>query len=318
MISNLGAASAEALRISVVIPVYNGAATIGRALDSVLAQHYSAHEVIVVDDGSQDQTAEVVRRYSGRVRYVRQDNAGPSAARNYGVKLATGDWIAFLDADDWYYPERLARHARMIEVDPDLDFLVGNFDYRDAEGQLLHDSMSATALGRELLERYGATGQGMIGQEALGRFIAEQFSDTRTLTLPRRIFLELGGFPEDMKICEDLTFLIRLCARSRRAGVVCAASAVYSVHDTGLIRSDRYRAQSETVRALRALSGEIGVAPDYIRSAWTDLVKKAYLNLAYFLAKSGHKAQAVKVLVCSFVFRPRLIDIKSLGSILKG
>lgn len=318
MISSLNTSSAEVLRISVVIPVYNGAATIGRALDSVLAQHYSAHEIIVVDDGSQDQTAAVVRSYDGRVRYVRQENAGPSAARNYGVKLASGNWVAFLDADDWYYPERLARHARMIEVDSDLDFLVGNFDYRDAEGQHLHDSMSVTVLGRELLERYGATGQGVIEQEALGRFIVEQFSDTRTLTLPRRIFLELGGFDEDMKICEDLMFLIRLCARSRRAGVVCAASAVYSVHDTGLIRSDRYRAQSETVRALRALSGEIGAAPDYIRSAWIDLVKKAYLNLAYFLAKSGHKVHAIKVLVRSFVFHPRLIDLKSLGSILKG
>ena len=309
--------------ISVIIPAYNAAATLPHALDSVLAQTWPAHEIIVVDDGSIDATGEVVERYlarSGgeRIRHVRQDNAGPSAARNRGVAQASGEWIAFLDADDWYSPERLARHAEMIAADPALDFLVGNFDYRDSAGALLHPSMPASALGRELLAQHGKHGQAVIEGATLGRYIAEQFSDTRMLTLPRATFIELGGFPLELKICEDVVFLLRLCARSRRAGVSCEAGAVYSVHDAGLIRSDRMRAQTETVRALRSQATAMETAPPPIRAAWQRLVKSAYLNLAYYLAKRGARGAALLNLARSFVFHPAPADMKHLFSVLRG
>ena len=103
---------------SVIIPTYNAAATLGRAVESVLAQDCPAQEVIVVDDGSSDETAATVAAFGDRVRYLFQPNAGVSAARNAGVAVATGDWLAFLDADDWYYPERLRWHAEWIERDP--------------------------------------------------------------------------------------------------------------------------------------------------------------------------------------------------------
>lgn len=304
--------------ISVIIPAYNSAATLPRALDSVLAQTWPAHEIIVVDDGSTDATNEVMKGYAERVRYVRQDNAGPSAARNQGVVLASGEWIAFLDADDWYYPERLAKHAQMIASDPTLNFLVGNFDYRDSTGALLHDSMSKSTFGRELIVQYGEDGQAVIEGAALGRFIAEQFSDTRMLTLPRSTFLELGGFSLDLRICEDVVFLLRLCARSQRAGVSCPAGAVYLVHDDGLIRSDRLRAQTETVRALRRQAAAMEAAPLSIREAWKQLVKSAYLNLAYYLAKHGQRSEAMVNMARSFMFSPAIADVRNMLSIARG
>jgi hypothetical protein len=304
--------------ISVIIPAYNAAATLSRAIDSVLAQTWPAHEVIVVDDGSTDATAEVVKSYAGRVRYVGQDNAGPSAARNQGVAMASGEWIAFLDADDWYYPERLAQHAQMIAADLTLDFLVGDFDYRDNAGALLHASMTTSSFGRELLAQNGEHGQTVIEGAALGRFITEQFSDTRMLTLPRATFLQLGGFPLELRICEDVVFLLRLCASSRRAGVSCTAGAVYSVHDSGLIRSDRLRAQTETVRALRSQAGSMNAAPLPIRAAWKQLVKSAYLNLAYYLAKHGQSSEAILNMVRSFMFSPAIADVRILLSIARG
>lgn len=325
--------------ISVVIPAYNAAATLPRALDSVLAQTRPAHEIIVVDDGSADATGDVVARYvvgdgardaardaapdsagggAPRVRYLRQANAGPSAARNRGVEEAGGDWIAFLDADDWYYPGRLLRHAQMIEADPTLDFLVGSFDYRDDQGALLHTSMSASALGRELLAQHGPQGQAVIEGAALGRYIVEQFSDTRMLTVPRATFVEVGGFPLDLRICEDVVFLLRLCARSRRAGVSCEPGAVYSVHDAGLIRSDRLRAQTESVRALRGQAARMAAAPAAIRTAWQAMVKGAYLDLAYYLAKQGRRGAAVRSLASSFAFHPAAADVRHLASIVRG
>ncbi|HOM77565.1 MAG TPA: glycosyltransferase family A protein, partial [Anaerohalosphaeraceae bacterium] len=86
--------------ISVVIPAYNCQAYIRRAIDSVLGQSRPADEIIVVDDGSTDGTAEAVRTYGAKVILIQQENAGVSAARNAGIRAASGDWIAFLDADD--------------------------------------------------------------------------------------------------------------------------------------------------------------------------------------------------------------------------
>lgn len=305
-------------RFSVVIPVYNGAKTIGRAIDSILAQTYPASEILVIDDGSTDQTETIVRSFGAAVNYVKQVNAGPSAARNHGVNLAHSDWIAFLDADDWYYPARLKLHADLIMAHPDMDFVIGNFDYRDAEARLMHHSMSASTLGRRLVATFGEQGTAIIGAQEIGEYIAEQFSDTRTLSLPRQTFLDLGGFPTDLRICEDVVFLLRLCAHSQRAGVTCAPGAVYLVHEQGLIRSDRLRAQTETVRALHTLNNEMSRAPSHIRAAWRLLLKRAYHNLAYFLARQGQRTAAAKSLVQSFMFQPAMMDIKAMASILRG
>ncbi len=94
-------------KISVVLPVFNGAQFIGNAIQSVLKQSVRDFEVIVVDDGSTDGTEKVVRQYSDGIRYHFQGNQGAGVARNIGVSLAQGEWIAFLDADDTWYPDKL-------------------------------------------------------------------------------------------------------------------------------------------------------------------------------------------------------------------
>jgi glycosyltransferase involved in cell wall biosynthesis len=116
--------------ISCVVPVYNGERFLAEGLDSVLAQTRPPDEVIVVDDGSTDGTAEVAARYAGRVTYLRQNNAGSPAARNRGVASSRGDLIAFLDADDLWHPEKLAKQAARFEARPELGLcvtLVRNF-----------------------------------------------------------------------------------------------------------------------------------------------------------------------------------------------
>lgn len=302
---------------SVVIPAYNAEGTIARALNSVLAQTWPAYEIIVVDDGSSDNTEEVLAAFGDQVTYLMQENAGPSAARNRGIEASSGDWIAFLDADDWYYPGRLQAHAEMIVADSDLDFLVASFDYKDTEGRLFEPSIAKTALGRRLLQQEG-NGHTVIEGEAIGQFIAQQFSDTRCLSVPRQTIMTLGGFPIDLRICEDVVFLIRLCIISRRVGVVCTSQAVYLVHDQGLIRSDRLRAQTETVRALHTLETEMLDAPAPVQQAWQGLIKEAYRNLAYYLAKRGRKREALISLISSFGFRPSWRDGRDMLSVLKG
>ena len=110
--------------VSCIVPVHNGQPYLGEALDSVLAQSYRPLEVIVVDDGSTDSTADVVASYGDRVRYHWQPNAGPPAARNLGVSLAGGDFLAFQDADDLWHAEKLTRQMERFEVRPALQLCV--------------------------------------------------------------------------------------------------------------------------------------------------------------------------------------------------
>lgn len=103
--------------VSVVLPVFNGEAFLAEALDAILAQDYPSLEVIVADDGSTDSTPDIVKGYDA-VKYVRQDNAGPSAARNAGIAMSTGDFVTFCDCDDLYHPGKVSAQVSHLEGHP--------------------------------------------------------------------------------------------------------------------------------------------------------------------------------------------------------
>jgi len=119
--------------ISVIIPCYNQARFLGEAVESVRAQTYPRAEVVVVDDGSTDHPAEVAARYPG-VGLFRQQNQGPAAARNTGVRQSKGDYLTFLDADDRLLPDALEIGARHLAANPECAFVSGHCRYIDAEG----------------------------------------------------------------------------------------------------------------------------------------------------------------------------------------
>jgi glycosyltransferase involved in cell wall biosynthesis len=114
-------------RISAIVPVFNGARFLGEAIDSVLAQTYEPVEIVVVDDGSTDGTARIARSYGDRILYVSQKNAGLGAARNAGIRHTTSPFVAFLDADDRWRPEKLARQMARFREQSDLDLCVTGF-----------------------------------------------------------------------------------------------------------------------------------------------------------------------------------------------
>lgn len=114
--------------ISVIIPVYNGERYLAAALESVLAQSTPPTEVFVVDDGSNDGSVAIAQRYAPLVRCYQQANAGPGAARNQGVSMAQGDYLAFLDADDLWLPDKLASQMAYLRMHPEVDMIFGQVE----------------------------------------------------------------------------------------------------------------------------------------------------------------------------------------------
>jgi glycosyltransferase involved in cell wall biosynthesis len=122
--------------VSVIVPAFNQGRFLGEALDSVLGQTHQDLEVVVVDDGSTDETAEVVRsRRDPRVRYIHQENQGLSAARNTGIHESTGAWLSFLDADDAFLPEKLSRLLALAQENPGAGLVAGQAIPIDEDGQ---------------------------------------------------------------------------------------------------------------------------------------------------------------------------------------
>ncbi|QBQ54484.1 glycosyltransferase family A protein [Nitrosococcus wardiae] len=306
------------VNFSVIIPVYNGADTLPRALQSVLEQTYSPFEIIVVDDGSTDETAEVVRRFGDQIRYFRQENKGVSAARNAGAKAASGDWLAFLDADDWYYPDRLRWHALWIEEDSSLDFLTGDQEYRRPDGTLIRKSMESTGVGRAALMRADKQARTLMTEAEVGDFIENHFGDTPTLSVPRRTFLELGGYPVGCTVCEDVNFLIRLCARSHRIGVICQSLAVYCVHQNSATRSDPLGAQKQTVAALLPLRQTLAHAAPAVRNGLERGVRRARRDLATVLLRQGRYIEAICAVGVSFLEKPHWNTLREVLSVARG
>lgn len=185
-------------RVSVVMPAYNAERFVAEAIESVLAQTHQDLELIVVDDGSTDRTAAVVASFGARVRCVRQQNARQAAARNRGVREATGDYLAFIDADDLWRPEKLAKQLRVLEADPSLGFVYCNVDHVDEDGRFVCPRPGAVK-GRAL--------EPILMGEPIGGLCGS------TLLISRARFAEIGPFDVDLPPCEDTDFWVRVAAR---------------------------------------------------------------------------------------------------------
>jgi len=305
-------------KFSVIIPVYNSAKTLPKAIESVLEQTWPAHEIIVVDDGSTDNSLHLARGFSDKVRVIHQPNAGVSAARNMGAECATGDWLAFLDGDDWYYPDRLRWHAEWIQRDPNLDFLTGDYEYRREDGSLIGTSMALHPSGRAMLRKAEGLNEVVMEFLDIESFVADHFGDIHTLSVPRKTFYELGGYPLGFKVCEDAHFLVRLCAVSSRVGVICSPMAAYLIHSSSATRSDPLKAQEYNVQALLDLKCLARGFPAPVQRGVMQRLRNGRLNLAYALVKSGRRRDALSAVLPSLMESPGWISLRNLMSILKG
>jgi glycosyltransferase involved in cell wall biosynthesis len=188
----------SAPRVSVIIAVYNGAATVNRALQSVFAQTFSDFEILVVNDGSTDDTASVLARHGDRIRIITQSNRGLSAARNAGARASSGEYLAFLDDDDEWMPAKLARCVPILDADPDCALVYTLALKVDPQG-LPMDPQNASE-GRP----DGAE------SPTMKQLLAHPWNVVPSQFVVRRdVFERCGGFHERfITSCEDLYFLL--------------------------------------------------------------------------------------------------------------
>jgi glycosyltransferase involved in cell wall biosynthesis len=173
--------------VSCIVPVFNGERYLAEALQSIAGQTYRPIEILVVDDGSTDRTPEIAAQFSPGVRCLRQANAGPAAARNRGLDAAAGEFVAFLDADDLWHPEKLARQVEHFGARPDLD-------------------MSLT-----LVQNFWVPELAEEGAELAGHRVAQPapgFSPVALLAR-RSLFDEVGRFEESWRHIHDTEWFVR-------------------------------------------------------------------------------------------------------------
>ena len=201
--------------VSVIIPTYNRGDTIERAIDSVLKQSFKQFELIVVDDGSTDNTAKLLDSYSAsRLKYIKFDiNRGANTARNVGIRESNGSYISFLDSDDEFLPDHLETVINSLEEQPDSVGGVYTSQSRFQCGDLIGNNIAYQSLTspRDVIERYPASG----------------FS---TLTFRRGIFDTVGPLDEDLPAFQDRDFLLRFL-RSFDLHPISDILVKYYVHD---------------------------------------------------------------------------------------
>jgi glycosyltransferase involved in cell wall biosynthesis len=257
--------------VTVVIPAFNAAAFLGDALESVLAQTYQPLEVIVVDDGSEDETPQVAAAYASKVTYIRKERGGPAAARNEGIRAASGEWIAFQDADDIWLSDFL---EKLVDASANTG---ADLVFCDAL-----TLKSGVTTGPTFFERKGLKARldefapGDILLDPFSLFLElHQFMLTCALLVRRDALLQVGLFDEGIYCGEDLDLWLRLSLRFHFA-VVNEILVLRRIHDHNL-SSDWWAVTTGLIKIYEKL--ERNCLPQLLGTRWRKILceKKAHL-----------------------------------------
>lgn len=245
--------------VSVVIPTYNRARLVGRAIESACRQTYEPIEIVVVDDGSTDGTADVVTRFDPRMRYYRQENGGVATARNLGLRHARGEFIAFLDSDDQWHPWKIAAQIAVLRAHPEVGMVWTDMSAVDGSGHVrtarylrtMYSAYRHVDLARvcPTSGRLGTMWPGAPPDRAddrvhIGEFYSYMFLGnlvhTSTVVLRREWARQAGGFDEELRpSAEDYPYHFRTTALGPVA-LIDAASTLYVVGELDQLTAPRY------------------------------------------------------------------------------
>jgi glycosyltransferase involved in cell wall biosynthesis len=230
--------------VAVIIPTYNRRNLIGRAIESVLRQSCSADEICVVDDGSGDGTQDFIRSNFPQVKYVYQENAGVSSARNRGLIETSAEWVAFLDSDDVWSNDKLELQRAALEAAPTF-CLIHSDEIWVRNGRRVNPMNKHRKYGGEIFERC----------------LALCLISPSAVIIQRALFDEVGVFDESLPVCEDYDLWLRICCRYPVLYVDKPLLEKYGGHDDQLSKEywgmDRFRVVAlENLLNSSVLSGQ--------------------------------------------------------------
>lgn len=283
--------------VSVIIPVYNGAAEVRRAIDSALGQINATVEVIVLNDGSTDQTASVLAEYGDRIRAVNQQNRGLAGTRNNGIALATGEWVAFLDHDDYWLPEKLSLQlAAAKRTGFDVVYTnAGNF----GDVARVADLRSEPTL--------------MAEGNLLQPLLMDNFIVVSSVMIRRTLIQETGGFDSSLPSVEDWDLWLKLSARGISFAAVREPVTMYQW------RAGSMSKNYDLMRTTRKMIVERAFRTEQAKQLPWTVRRRALANIescsAWFLAGSS-PAKAVRWYMNSLWYWP--FDLNSWKGIVKG
>lgn len=203
------------IKLSIIIPCFNGDKYIGEAIESVVNQPHNCVEIIIVDDGSTDQTKHVISKYfcHENIRYIYQKNKGASAARNRGINESKGEYIAFLDADDVFLDNNISKKITLFEKNPEVSFIFSDFFMEDKVGKpYQHYKMHIDIVNMLSDSVEKVSGNQYIFNEKFFKlsFVKSIFPWTGTVMVRKQCFDNVGFFNEELRISEDEDMFLRL------------------------------------------------------------------------------------------------------------
>lgn len=296
--------------VSIVIPTFNRASFLPRAIASVEAQTFGDWEIVLVDDGSMDDTGTLASKYAtslgSRFQYIRQPHVGVGAARNRGIEAARGRFIAFLDSDDEYLPQKLERQLALFQLRPDLGLVYSDYAFVDVDGER-HESVFNTLgrLAREVPCEEAAPGLYVCQGNLFDTLIRGYFIATIVGMLRREVLGSTIRFPIDLSYAEEWLFYLKV-AQVCEAGFVDEPLCLHHAVDGSLARTDRQRNISQYRELLRAMRMSLpGLNRRHRRIIAANLAATS-LQLGYDAFKAGRFGQAQRHFSESFISRPRL------------
>ena len=272
--------------VSVIIPAYNCDRYIVQAVESVLMQENCDYEIIIIDDGSTDSTEKVLEPYRDRLRYIKQENQGVAAARNHGIAISQANFIAFLDADDYFLPDKLTLQANILIKSPDVGMVHSGWQRVDDQGNKLLDVRP----WEQILE---------LNLETWLRWKPVLPS----AMMFRREWLQyVGGFDARFPPAEDTNLVLRLALKGCKTVWLRQITVCYRQHETSAMHKGLPQA-----RSLIAVTNDFFSQPNLppeIRLMEQSVRYGTLVWIAWYLDYTGHRAETVKYLQQAWEYRP--------------
>lgn len=305
--------SAVSGRVSVVIPVHNGAATLAAAIDSCLDQSYGDVEIVVVDDGSTDTTAEVLAQYGTRIRVIRQINGGLAAARNAGTRAASGEYVAWMDADDICQRDRLALQVAVLAARPKVNLVCSDFSaFVDPAVDLTTSHIgsyysSVRRLGgleaiypntelQHFVHSSGADPLTVRWGKVYEQLVSGNFVHPPTVLVRRRVFDEVGFFDPALRYNSDYDHIVRI-ARAGEFAFVDAPLLRYRLSAQQMSRGAAGgRIPLETTKILEKIKTADPELAARLAPLFRRRLATCFVNAADILATSD-RSQALRLLL---------------------